>query len=265
MLFLLFKALDNAYAPPPQASKIAWLSAWQYAHRGLHDSHAEGKIPENSLAAFEAARDGGFGIECDVQHTSDGFAAVFHDFELDKLTARTGKIAQCTLSDLIRIPLVQSDQLIPSLAQALECVGGKVPLLIEIKTDTSTHVRALCMAVRRALEGYLGPHAIMGFDPRVSRWFARHSPHTPRGLIISEDGKKGLRATIARHRALWTGKPDFLAYDVRDFPSAFARKQRARGLPVLTWTVNSPDTREVATAYADAPIFEGAGHPPAQG
>ena len=72
---------------------------------------------------------------------------------------------------------------------------------------------------------------------------------------------KVLGGRIKRRLALWHAKPDFLAYDVRDLPSRFAGAQRKRGLPVLTWTVRSPEHRERADKYADAPIAEGSGIP----
>ncbi len=115
------------------------------------------------------------------------------------------------------------------------------------------------MAVRRALEGYQGLHGVMSFDPRVAQWFARHSPQTPRGLVVTEENDKTFAGTIRRHLALWHAQPDFLAYDIRDLPSAFAQAQRSRGLAVASWTVRSPDLRERARLYADAPIAEGAG------
>jgi glycerophosphoryl diester phosphodiesterase len=99
----------------------------------------------------------------------------------------------------------------------------------------------------------------MSFDPRVSRWFARHSPETVRGLVVTEEGVKGLRGDLRRHLALWHAKPDFLAYDIRDLPSRFAASQRARGVPVATWTVRSPELLERARLHADAPIAEGEG------
>ena len=122
-------------------------------------------------------------------------------------------------------------------------------------------VAALCMAVRRVLEGYRGPHGVMSFDPRVGHWFARHSPATPRGLVVTEENARTLSGNVRRHLALWHARPDFLAYDVRDFPSAFAASQRRRGIPVATWTVRSPELRAKAAEHADAPIAEGAGIP----
>ena len=138
-------------------------------------------------------------------------------------------------------------------------MAGRAPLLIEVKSRKNVHITPLCHAVRRALEGYRGQHAVMSFDPRVPRWFAAHSPHTVRGLVVSEENEKPLQGFIKRHLALWHACPDFLAYDVRDLPSRFAAAQRRRGLPVATWTVRSPDLREAAAEYADAPIAEGTG------
>jgi hypothetical protein len=99
----------------------------------------------------------------------------------------------------------------------------------------------------------------MSFDPRVVGWFARNSPQTVRGLVVTEEGAKALAGRLRRHLWLWKARPDFLAYDVRDLPSRFAAAQRRRGLPVLTWTVRSAEHRERADAHADAPIAEGAG------
>ena len=203
----------------------------------------------------------GMGIECDVQRTRDGQAAVFHDAELDRLTGVSGPLAAHTAEELGRIVLTGSADSIPSLQQVLEQLSGKVPVLIEIKSQRNegTRVSALCLAVRRALEGYLGPHAVMSFDPRVVHWFAVHSALTVRGLVVTEEHGKTLFGRIKRRLALWHARPDFLAYDIRDMPSRFAAAQRKRGLPMLTWTVRSQDHRERAALYADAPIAEGAG------
>ena len=134
-----------------------------------------------------------------------------------------------------------------------------LPLLIELKSKRERRVTPLCLAVRRALDGYQGHHAVMSFDPRVSRWFAVHSPRTVRGLVVTEEDARDLAGRWRRHAALWHARPDFLAYDVRDLPSAFAAAQRKRGLPVLTWTVRSAELRERAALHADAPIAEGEG------
>ncbi len=237
------------------ASRAARLTGLVYAHRGLHGPG----VPENSLAAIAAAVERGLGIECDVQRSSDGYAMVFHDWDLDRLTAEHGPVADRNAAELGRIALAGNGEPIPTLRQVLDLVDGRVPLLIEIKSRRDRRTAPLCLAVRRELEGYRGDHAVMSFDPRVSRWFATHSPHTLRGLVLTEENGKTLLGSIRRRLAFHHARPDFLAYDIRDLPSRFAAARRRQGLPVLTWTVRSADHRQRAAEHADAPIAEGAG------
>lgn len=251
----MFGPLDRLLAPAPAPARIAWLKGAQFAHRGLHGVGA----PENSLSAASAAIARGLGIECDVQKSYDGKAMVFHDWELERLTSQKGELGERTAEALGQTILTGSTDRIPTLRELLGLIRGQVPLLIEVKSKREKRPAPLCLAVRRVLEGYQGPHAVMSFDPRVGNWFLRHSPRTVRGLIVSEEDKRTFPWHVYRHWCLWHAKPDFLAYDVRDFPSRFAAAQRARGLPVLTWTVNSASSRAIAAENADAPIAEGAG------
>ena len=69
----------------------AWLTTRPIAHRGLHDC-GRGAIIENSSSAARAAIAKGFAIECDVQMSRDGEAIVFHDFTLERLTERSGRV-----------------------------------------------------------------------------------------------------------------------------------------------------------------------------
>lgn len=250
------RLIDRWLALAPDPARVAWLGRHEYAHRGLH---GEG-VPENSLRAFSLAIERGMGIECDIQRSSDGQAMVFHDWELDRMTAERGPVAARPAAALAQIALAGGgEERIPSLHDMLGLVSGRVPILIEIKSKRGYNVAASCLAVRRMLEGYRGPHAVMSFDPRVGQWFARHSPRTPRGLVMTEEDDRGLTGRARRHLWLWTARPDFLAYDLRDLPSRFAAAQQARGLPLLTWTVRSPELRARAAEHADAPIAEGAG------
>lgn len=251
----LFALIDRWRVPPPRPQKVAWIGQHTYAHRGAHS----GALPENSPAAFAAAIERGLGIECDVQRSSDGQAMVFHDWELDRLTDEVGKLSRLSAERMGQIRLAGSQNTIPTLREVLDLVDGKVPILIEVKSRKDMRVAPLCLAVRRVLEGYRGDHAVMSFDPRVSRWLAQHSPLTVRGLVISEGDDKALPGKIRRRLALWHARPDFLAYDIRDLPSRLAKTQRNRGLPVATWTVRSAELRDRAAEHADAPIAEGNG------
>jgi glycerophosphoryl diester phosphodiesterase len=168
-------------------------------------------------------------------------------------------VAARPAAELGRIALLGGSDCIASLPGMLAQVAGRVPLLIEIKSKRSLSPVPVCLAVRRALSSYPGPHAVMSFDPRVPAWFARHSAATVRGLVVTEENRRGAGGTLHRRLALWRARPDFLAYDIRDLPSRFAAAQRRRGLPVASWTVRSAEQRARAAHHADAAIAEGAG------
>jgi glycerophosphoryl diester phosphodiesterase len=234
-------------------AKLARLGAKPFAHRGLHGPG----VAENSLAAFEAAIAAGHGIELDVQLSRDGEAMVFHDCKLDRLTAEQGCVADRTADQLGAIRYRSGAGTIPTLREALRRIAGRAPLLIEVKAP-ERRVERLCGAVARALEGYCGGHGIMSFNPEVSRWFALHAAPAPKGLVVTESGKRGLRGRVERRLSLLRARPDFLAYDVRDLPSRFAAAARARGLAVYTWTVRGDADRARAAAQADQIIYEAA-------
>lgn len=236
-------------------ARTGWLAQWRYAHRGLHDA---GRA-ENSLGAATAAIARGLGIECDVQLSADGRPVVFHDWELDRLTAETGPVLKRSASQLALIPLMVGGEPIPTLDQLLSLVDGRVPVLIEIKSRTRLPVAPICSAVKSALAGYQGHHAVMSFDPRVSRWFARWSPDTVRGMVVTQENDKGLLASARRSLAFRAARADILACDVRDLPSPFVAHARRAGIPVLSWTVSNAELARRAALYADAPIAEGEG------
>ncbi|MCA1660656.1 MAG: glycerophosphodiester phosphodiesterase [Novosphingobium sp.] len=250
-----FAPIDAWLCPPPDPARVGWLASTTYAHRGLHG----GGLIENSPSAFAAANARGLGIECDVQRSRDGQAMVFHDWELDRLTGASGAVRERDAAELGGIALSGSGDTISTLPELLAQVAGRVPLLIEIKSKREVRFGPLCLAVRRAVEGYRGKCAVMSFDPRVVRWFREHAPHLVRGLVVTEEGHRTLSGRYRRHLSLWRGKPEFLAYDVRDLPSGFATAQRKRGLPLLTWTVRSEELAERARLHAEAAIAEGAG------
>jgi len=232
-----------------------WLTRCEYAHRGFHSSG----IPENSLAAAKAAIAAGMGVECDIQRSSDGHAMVFHDWELDRLTGAAGPTDQHTRAELEGLVLEANGEPIPSLTTFLECVRGAVPLLIEIKSKPGYDVERSCEAVAKSLETYAGDFGAMSFDPRVSAWFHQNAPTICAGLVMREDSYGYTQTQEARELTLVEADPDFLAYHVAALANPWVAELRSGGLPVLTWTVNSPDARATALDHADALISEGKG------
>ncbi|MEO6093520.1 MAG: glycerophosphodiester phosphodiesterase family protein [Novosphingobium sp.] len=251
----LFAPLDRLLVPAAAPERIGWIGAFTYAHRGLWGAG----VPENSLAAFAAAAERGLGIELDARLASDGLAVVFHDHTLERMTAEQGLVLERKAEELGRVALEDSAEPIPSLRQALDLVASRVPILIELKCEHRTAVPALCAAVRRDIAAYAGPHAVMSFEPRVSRWFARHAPDVPRGLSFRASGRDRLPALVHRRLAFWRARPHFLTCDIAGLPLRLVAHQRARGLPLVAWTVTSAEQRATAKTYADALIAEGAG------
>ncbi len=232
-----------------------WLTAWEYAHRGLH---REG-VPENSLAAAEGAIAAGLGIECDIQMSADNLPMVFHDWMLDRLTGTDDMVANRTADELETLNLLGTDQHPVRLAQFLDLIAGRAPLLIEIKSLPGYNVARSCEAVAGALADYAGEVAVMSFDPRVAAWFAQNAAETVRGLVGTDSLKNGFESVWRQSEVLVQARPHFLAIDVRDLLWPEAAAWRETGRPLLTWTVRSPETRAAGLAHADALIAEGAG------
>jgi len=236
---------------PSREAELRALITKPFAHRGLHGDG----VPENSRAAFQAAIAAGHGIELDVQASLMDDAVVFHDRELDRLTDSSGPVAAHHIEELEEIRLKGTHETIPWLNDILDLVAGQVPLLIEMKSPRH-YVKEFSDHVAFALRTYRGPVAVMSFNPKIGHWFARHAPDVLRGLVVSEEGKKGPRGWIERQASLAWARPDFLAYDIRDLPSRFAERARDRGLKVLTWTCRTLADRARAAEHADQIIYE---------
>lgn len=232
-----------------------WLTQWEFAHRGLHSAG----VPENSQAAAEQAIARGMGIECDIQRSADDHPVVFHDWELSRLTEAAGATEDLAADALEQLSLLGTDQHPVRLARFLEILAGRVPLLIEIKSQPGYDVEWTCLYVARLVADYRGEFAVMSFDPRVGEWFAAEAPEVTRGLVGTDSYENGFEGIWRDPAALALAQPDFLAIDVRDLTRPEAADWRAAGRPLLTWTVRSPETRALALAHADALIAEGEG------
>lgn len=235
-------------------ARTRWLAQWRYAHRGLHG----GTVVENSPSAFRGAIAAGLGIECDIQRSLDECPMVFHDWDFVRLFGRQDEGDSVLAADWRALRYANGDPPV-TLAELLHLVAGRVPLLIEIKSRRGYDVERTCRGVADCLADYQGEHAVMSFDPRVSRWFARHSPNTVRGMVVAEASDRGRAGRLKRRLSFAASRAEFLACDVRDLPSPLAASVRKAGLPVLCWTVNDKELASRAALYSDAPIAEGAG------
>ena len=158
-----------------------------YAHRGLHGNG----IPENSLAAYSNAIDNGYGIEIDVQLSSDGEIFVFHDHSAARMCGIDKKLSEMTAEEIKTLRLADTDEHIPTLAEVLTLVDARVPLLIEVKYYAET--TKLCTLLAEALDSYDGSFAVQSFDPRVLRYFKKYRPRFARGQLVAKATKRSER------------------------------------------------------------------------
>ena len=235
------------------------LRGWNYAHRGLHSKG----VPENSLAAFRAAVEHGYGAEFDVHLLRDGGLAVIHDSSLKRTTGHDGKIEELTTKELCNYRLEGTEETIPTFQEVLEVFSGKTPLIIELKPEGGNH-EALCMAACAAMAGYEGVWCMESFDPRVIYWLRKNRPDIIRGQLAENYLRKPknklplvLKIALAFHLENFLCRPDFIAYDYgtrKVLSNPICRK--LWGVEAVSWTLRSPEEHETALKEGWIPIFE---------
>jgi glycerophosphoryl diester phosphodiesterase len=240
-----------------------WLTARPVAHRGLHD-RARG-IVENMPGAVEAAIAGHFAVEVDLQLTADGEAMVHHDGTLGRLTEGSGPLRGMTAAELKAVKFKDTPERMMSLADLCALVKGRVPLLIEVKSHFDGD-RRLVARMSEVLAAYSGPAAVMSFDPDQVLALRRLLPRLPRGITAERryDQADWPEATAVQRRSMrnlrhvFRTQPHFIAYRIDDLPAPEPWIARHLfGLPLLTWTVRTPEQRQRAGSHADQMIFEG--------
>ncbi len=232
-------------------ASIDWLKTVPIAHRGLHDLNRTRW--ENTLSAFNSAASAGFAIECDVHLSADGQALVFHDGTLDRVTGQKGDIDQVTVAQAHALRIGATHDHVPTLADSLELIGGRVPIVIELKGIPGRD-DGLVKAVARDLAGYGGKAAIMSFDHHLIRLFGKDAPGIPAGLTA-----EGLRDDqLEAHFSMLAYDIDFVSYNVHHLDNRFVRFVRSKlALPVISWTVRSLADKATSDAYVDQITFEG--------
>ncbi|MBP3401938.1 MAG: glycerophosphodiester phosphodiesterase [Clostridia bacterium] len=228
-----------------------------YAHRGLHNAERA----ENSMSAFRAAVEAGYGIELDIRLSSDGELVVFHDDTLDRVCGREGKVIDFTADELAEFKLSGTDDGIPRFADVLALVDGRVPLLVEIKEDPG--VSAVSKAACEMLSEYKGDFIVESFNPLSLRTVRKGLPVVARGILSHryyeyEQYRKPLYFLLQSLLLNFICRPAFIAYDHRHASSFALRFVRwFFKAPTLSWTVRSAEEEKAARANGfDGIIFE---------
>ena len=243
LIFLYFFAIC-----PANGKKAAAFDGKYIAHRGFHG----GDIKENTCEAFEMAVGLGYGIELDIQLSSDKVAVVNHDYTVKRVFGVDKKVSELTARELRIIG-------VPTLKEVLEIIDGKVPLVAEIKgEDGSTEV---CQKAAELLDGYNGAYCVESFNPIHLRWFKLNRPNVIRGQLSTafgkRDDKKGLLHQMLRHLLLnFLSRPHFIAYEFK-YNSPSVTLCALLGAHMVCWTPKSADDINTAKKHYRTFIFEG--------
>lgn len=235
------------------------LRGWRYAHRGLYGNG----VPENSMAAFRKALEGGYGIELDVHLLKDGNLAVIHDASLKRTAGAAVLIEDLTAEDLQNYPLEGTEETIPLLQDVLALYAGKAPIILELKAERG-NCAALTETACRMMEDSGVTYCMESFDPRCVRWLKQNKPHIVRGQL-SENyfrSKKSklpvyLKLALSNHLLNFLTQPDFIACRYSDRNLWSTKLCRSLwGLESVTWTVQSRDELDTAEKEGWISIFE---------
>ena len=211
------------------------------AHRGYSL-----RYPENTLTAFEKAIESGVQmIELDVTLTRDRKLLVIHDETLDRTTNGRGRVADHTLAELKGLDAGGwfadrfSGEPIPTLAEVLAGVAGRVAVNIEIKPETyeAHHPED---AVERQVwnllrnQNVLGDVLVSSFDFRVLSEIARMERPPALACLTEGAADDGIFDACQKIGAFsWN-------VDYRHLNRTRVEKAHGLGLRVFAYTVNSP-------------------------
>ena len=257
-LFVVFTVAWAFLVSPGRADeRMEKYKSVKYAHRGLH---GEGAC-ENSLSAFKRAKDVGYGIELDIRLSRDGELVVFHDSDLQRVVGIDKKVDDMTVEELRGVRLADTDDYVPTFREVLDLVGGRVPLLVEIKVDSANDKTA--EKFLREIEGYNGDYIVESFNPSALRVVKRARPDILVGLLSMEysgvekfKGKpifKCLELLLSN----FMYRPNFIAYEKSGAKKKYLHiYKKLFDVPFLAWTVKSEDEENASKELFDSVIFE---------
>lgn len=246
---VLLYLIAPGHARPEQKSPFTGRNL---AHRGLHNEAAG--IPENSLAAFRAAAEAGYGVELDTRLTKDGYVVVSHDDCVKRMTGADVCVSETDLADLQQLRLLETDERIPLFADVLRLLcRANVPVCVEVKPGARRE--ELCRKVLDIIDENDGEICVESFDPRIVRWFRRNAPDLLRGQLTTEpgdlDGNFFARFAVSRLLTNFLARPQFIAHGLAK-KSLNARLCHLLGALRVCWTAHDRS----AEAYNDVVIFE---------
>ena len=255
VLLLLFAAYLWLIAPARRPFPKQFRQDVLYAHRGLHDGNKA--VIENSMQAFQLAVERGYGMEMDLQTTRDGQVVVHHDLNTLRVCGTDAVIEQTDYADL---PLLPDGTPIPLFSDFLKLVGGRVPVIIELKYHKQ-YLRTVKAALELLWE-YTGDYCLESFHPSIVRYLRVHAPDELRGQLSAgsfDAGTHPFVVLILKHLLVNAlSRPHFIAYGFEHDGTLSLKLIRMLFRPILVaWTVRNQKDLDAARERYDAVMFEG--------
>ena len=154
---------------------LTFLKERKIAHRGIFDNV---RIYENTMSSYTRALKYDYTIEIDVRLLADGTIICFHDETPDRLLHVDGNVDKMTYDELSYISKYQ----IPKLEDVLTVIGGKVPVLIEVRSEYKKGKLEAKLA--ELLDNYNGLFAIQSFNIKTLKWFYKYRPEFIIGHLV---------------------------------------------------------------------------------
>lgn len=207
------------------------------AHRG-----GAGDYPENTLEAFAASLALGFRyLETDVHLTADGVLVAFHDPSLDRVTSRTGAIADLRWAEVQQAEVLGTDGSVGRISRLEEILDAfpDARFNIDPKADATVDPLADVLDRTAAL-----PRVCVGAfsDRRLGRLRARFGERLCTGL-----GPRAVARLRAASLGLPVGRPDgdvaqvpVRAGKIRIVDRRLVETAHRFGLEVQVWTIDDP-------------------------
>ena len=229
------------------------------AHRGLFNNK---DVPENSLTAFKKAVEKGYGIELDVQLTTDDKLVIFHDESLERMTGIKKRLIDCDFNELQQYSLLDTDEKIPLFSEVLKVLRKDTPLVVEIKPEG----RCIETAKRTVelLKDYDGLYNMESFNPMVIAFLRRRYPQIIRGQLAYDSLKDPhnrqnffIKFITTYLMMNFLSRPDYIAYDCTSTDNlSFRLCSKLFKGECVAWTIKSQKELEEKKEYYQCFIFD---------
>lgn len=228
------------------------------AHRGLFNNV---DIPENTISSFSKAVENNYGIELDVQLTTDNKLVVFHDESLLRMTGIDKLLRECSYDEIKDIKLLKTNETIPLFEDVLKVLHKDTPLIIEVKPE-GRYIETTKATVEM-MRNYDGLYNMESFNPYVVKYLKENEPQIIRGQL-SENYFKTTSNLRWYEKFILTNllfnfynKPDYIAYDCKNTSNiSFNIVSRLYKAECVAWTIKSQKQLEDNKKYYKCFIFD---------